>query len=83
LTPKILDQIRQLAADIFGVPLGAIGPESSPENIEAWDSIQHLNLVLAVEEKFSLQLSPEEIEQMSSVGAIVAIVESRRSESLT
>jgi acyl carrier protein len=50
---------------------------SSPDSIETWDSIQHLNFVLALEEKFGLQLSPEEMEQMRSVGEAAKVVESK------
>ena len=54
-----------------------ITPETSPETIEAWDSIQHLNFVLALEEKFNFQLSPEEMEQIRSVGEASKMVESK------
>ena len=77
MTSTILDQIRQLASDVFAVPAKSVGKDSSPDNIETWDSMQHLNLVLAVEEKFNLQFSPEEIEEMSSVGRISAMIESK------
>ena len=66
-----------MASDLFGVPAERITADSSPQTLEAWDSIQHLNLVLAVEEKFGLQLSPEEIEQMKSIGETVKLVESK------
>jgi acyl carrier protein len=72
-----LEQVRAIASDIFGVPVRKITADSSPETIETWDSMQHLNLVLAVEEKFGLQLSPEEIEEMKSVGAVAELVEKR------
>ncbi|HYU47550.1 MAG TPA: acyl carrier protein [Terriglobales bacterium] len=71
------EQVRAIASDIFGLPAGKITADSSPETIENWDSMQHLNLVLALEEKFGLQLSPEEIEQMKSVGAVAALVEKK------
>jgi acyl carrier protein len=45
--------------------------------IEAWDSTQHLNFVLALEEKFGLQLSPEEMEQMRNVGEAARLVETK------
>ena len=77
MTSTILDQIRQLASDVFAVPAKSVGKDSSPDNIKTWDSMQHLNLVLAVEEKFNLQFSPEEIEEMSSVGRISAMIESK------
>jgi acyl carrier protein len=77
LTPTILEQVRQVASDIFSVPADRIAANSSPETIETWDSIQHLNLVLALEEKFGLQLSPEEMEQMRTIGQISAMLESK------
>ncbi len=73
------DQVRNIASDIFGVPTNKITAESSPETIENWDSMQHLNLVLAIEEKFGVQLAPEDIEQMKNVGAIATLVEKLQS----
>ena len=74
---NVSDQVRTIAADLFGVPADKITPTSTPETIETWDSIQHLNLVLALEEKFGVQLSPEEIEQMKSIADIVKLVEGK------
>ncbi|MGA7568186.1 MAG: acyl carrier protein [Terriglobales bacterium] len=79
MTTSTFEQVRGIASDIFGVPTGKITDESSPETIENWDSIQHLNLVLAIEEKFGVQLEPEDIEQMKNIGAVVALVEKLRS----
>jgi acyl carrier protein len=77
LTPVVFDQIRTIASDLFGVPAEKISAASSPETLENWDSIQHLNLVLALEERFGLQLSPEEIEQLKTVGDAARLVESK------
>ncbi len=77
MTLTILDQVRGIASDLFGVPADRILSESSPETIEAWDSTQHLNLVLALEEKFGVQLSPEEMEQMHNVGEAASLIESK------
>lgn len=74
---NVSDQIRTLASDIFGVPAGQITPASTPETIETWDSIQHLNLVLALEEKFAVELSPEDIEQMKTIGEVIKLVEAK------
>ena len=74
---NVSEQIRTLASDISGVPADQITPASTPETIETWDSIQHLNLILALEEKFGLQLSPEEIEQMKSIADVIKLVEGK------
>jgi acyl carrier protein len=82
LPASAYEQVRAIASDVFGVSPAKISPESSPETIESWDSMQHLNLVLAVEEKFGIQLAPEEIEQMKNIGAVAALVD-RKLESAT
>jgi acyl carrier protein len=70
----MLERTRAIVADIFEVPVERILPESSPDTIETWDSIHHLNLVLALEQEFGIQFSPEEIEQLLSVELIVALL---------
>jgi acyl carrier protein len=79
LTASTVDQVRHIASDIFGIPQDKITAESSPETIESWDSMQHLNLVLAIEEKFGMQFSPEDIEEMKNIGAVAALIERARS----
>ena len=77
MSSTVLDQVRTIASDLFGVPAERITAASSPETIKTWDSIQHLNLVLALEEKFAVQLSPEEIEEMKSIGIVAKVVEGK------
>jgi acyl carrier protein len=79
LTTSTLQQVRSIASDIFGVSADEITAESSPETIENWESMQHLNLVLAIEEKFGVQLEPEDIERMKNIGAVAALVEKLQS----
>lgn len=80
MTLAVLDQVRGIASDLFGLPVNRIISESSPETIEGWDSIQHLNFVLALEEKFGFQLSPEEMEQMRNIGEAARLVERKLQE---
>jgi acyl carrier protein len=70
----MLERTRAIAADIFEIPVDRILAESSPDTIETWDSIHHLNLVLALEQEFAVQFSPEEIEQLLSIELIVALL---------
>jgi acyl carrier protein len=74
MTAPLLDRVRGIAADILQVPLAEVGPDSSPESIATWDSVHHLNLVLALEQEFNLQFEPEEIDQIGNVGQIVSLV---------
>lgn len=78
----MLERVRRIAADVFGVPLEQVKAESSPDTIETWDSIQHLNLVLALEQEFGVQFTPEEIEQLLSVELVAALVEEKANVSV-
>jgi acyl carrier protein len=77
MTAPVLERVRSIAADVLKVPAAKITPESSTETVEGWDSVQHLNLVLALEQEFSLQFDPEEIDQMNSIGRVASVVESK------
>jgi acyl carrier protein len=72
-----LDTVRRIAADVLQVDLASLTAESSPQSVETWDSVQHLNLVLALEEQFGFQFDPDEMDGMKSIGAIAALVARR------
>lgn len=55
-----------LLADIIGVDSSEISPETSRENAEQWDSMNHLRLITAIEESFSIHLTMDEIENIKS-----------------
>lgn len=72
-------QIAQVIADVLGIPVAQVTPDRAPDNVEGWDSVQHLNLMLAIEQAVGVQLEPEDIEEMQSVGAILEIVRRKSS----
>lgn len=65
-----LPQIREIAADVFELLPDELTPSSSPETVARWDSLQHLNLVMALEQAFGVEFTPEEIEGMTSLEAV-------------
>ena len=78
MNEQVLNRIRQIASDVLQVDGDAITPDSSPENVASWDSVQHLNLVLALEDEYGLQFLPEEMDQMKTVGEIAQLVAAKR-----
>ena len=69
-----LPQIREIAADVFELLPDELTPSSSPETVARWDSLQHLNLVMALEQAFSVEFTPEEIERMTSLAAVAKVL---------
>jgi len=74
MNAELFDQVRGIAADVLQVAPKTLGAESSPESVQSWDSVQHLNMVLALEEQFGIQFDPEEMDAMKTIGAIASLV---------
>jgi len=77
MTSPIFDRVRSIAADVLQAPASQITRESSTETIGSWDSVHHLNLILALEQEFDTQFDPEEIDKMTSIQRIVEAVENK------
>ena len=51
----------ELAADVFGVDVEALSPETAFGSIEGWDSVNHLRLVMETEAKFGKPIPLEAV----------------------
>ena len=67
---RILDVISA----VFTVPVSELTDETGPDNVEGWDSMALINLTLALEAEFGVELPPEEATEMRSVGQIKALL---------
>lgn len=75
---NVLNRVTAIASDIFGLPIADLEPSSSPDTIETWDSLHHLSFVLALEQEFGVQFSPEEIEQLVSIELVRSLLEEKQ-----
>lgn len=69
------EKVFKIMSTIFDLPLETLNEESSPDNIESWDSIKQMNLVLALEEEFDVQFDIEQIADMMNAELILSILE--------
>ena len=65
------EQVRQIIADTLFMSLEEISEDASQDTVRNWDSLQQLNLVLALEQTFIVRFKPEEFSVMTSVGKIL------------
>ena len=63
---RLEDRLRNIFADVFDVSEKGINDESSPDTIEIWDSLRHLQLIMALEDAFDISLSADEVTEMLS-----------------
>ena len=67
-------ELRQLMADVFECDPALITPDATPDTVEAWDSLRLLDLILAIEQQARIEISPDRLEEMMSVPAILQII---------
>jgi acyl carrier protein len=68
-------RFRSVLESIFGPPGLTMKDEDGPHSFPDWDSVMHLNLILALEAEFGIRFSTTEIPQLTSVGKIRARLE--------
>ena len=71
MAAPVRERVCRIMSDVFAVPVDQVTDESSPETIEAWDSMSHLNLVLSLEQEFAITFDLDEIPELINVPAIV------------
>ena len=72
----MLDQgkLSAVISAVLNVDIGSIGPDSSRDTIESWDSLRHLNLILALEEEFGVTLPDEDGANATSYQLLVIVL---------
>lgn len=72
-------KIREIMAEIFEVPAGQLTRSFTQQDIENWDSLRHLNLIVELESVFDVSYEPEEIGAMNTFDKVVAITKKKAS----
>jgi acyl carrier protein len=63
---KTEDTLKNVMATVLGIAADSINDETSMDTVEAWDSIKHMNLVLAIEEEFGVSIPDEDAANITS-----------------
>jgi len=72
---SIDDRIKSVMASVFGVNAEEINDETTPHTISTWDSMKHINMIVALEQEFEVQLEDEEIAAMVSYPIVSATIQ--------
>lgn len=67
-------EIREIMSKVFEIDLSEISNNANQKDIMKWDSLQHLNLIVEIEDKFDISLDPEDISAMVTVEKIIEVV---------
>ncbi len=74
---SLSERVQSTVAATLNLSVSDVTPATSAENCGAWDSLAQVNLMMALEQTFDIQLEIEDFERLSSVAAIVGYLESQ------
>lgn len=78
---KLSEQkLRQVLSKIFGVDESTITEDASPDTIPRWDSLAHMNLVLALENAFGVELTDDQVVEILNYKLIKAVLKEHEIE---
>ena len=72
-----MTDLHEVASEALKVPVGELSDDSSPKNLKAWDSLKHIELMMAIETNYGMQFAPSEIMMINSLGSARAMLQEK------
>jgi len=68
------DALKKIFSEVFEIPVEEVTPETTIQNLENWDSLTHLHLVMRIEHEAGVKFRSTEVPGLTSFSAVVAAV---------
>ncbi len=75
----IWDRLTPLFRDVFEDPGLTVGPATTATDVAGWDSLSHIQLLVAVEKAFGVRFNTGEVAGLANVGEMVQLIARRTS----
>ncbi len=74
---EIKTKLTEIFRDVFDNDDIEISDTTTADDIEEWDSLEHITLIAAVEKAFKMRFTMKEVSSMKNVGEMMSILEER------
>lgn len=74
---EIYAQLTAIFRDLFDDESLVATPELTAADVPEWDSFNHINLIVAVEQRFKIKFQTAELEQLHTVGHLAGLIEQK------
>lgn len=74
---EIFDGLNEVFRDVFDDEDITVTDSTTADDIEDWDSLEHINLIVAVEKKFGIKFTMGEVSGMKNVGEMADLIDKR------
>ena len=74
---ELFDQFAEVFREVFDDPTLVISESTTASDVEGWDSFAHINLIVALEERFNVKFTTQEISEMTCVGDTLNLLKNK------
>ena len=74
---QIYARLKDVFADVFDEESITLTPDLSAKDVDGWDSLTHIRLLLTIEKTFAIKLTTSEIGKLKNVGDLVALIKAQ------
>lgn len=74
---NIYEKLTEIFCDVFNDDGIVIGDETTAADVQGWDSLSNIQLILAVETAFRIRLSAAQVASLAKLGDLVSIIEAK------
>ncbi len=69
-----MEKIKKIISETFQIKESSITPQTNMQDIDSWDSLTHMELIVSLEDEFSIEFTADEIMEMTDVEKIEKVV---------
>ena len=73
--PEIYERLQAIFRDLFDEPGLVLTADTTARDVERWDSLSHVDMMVMVEEAFGIRFSTREVTGLANVGALAQVIE--------
>ena len=71
---EIFDQVQEIFRDVFDNEELMISDATNSDEIEDWDSLEHISLIVSMEKAFSMKFDIKEVNKLENVGEMIDLI---------
>ena len=77
MTNSYIDRLTPVFHEVFGDDDLVLTPETTADDVDGWDSLAHIRLILSVQKAFGVKFSPAETSRLKNVGELAGLIEKK------
>ena len=74
---EVYETLNEVFRDVFDDPSITVDDSTTSDDVDGWDSLEHINLIAAVEQEFGVKFNMGQVVSMKNVGEMVDIIMSQ------